>query len=435
MNALHLPPTFDTLGLCHELHQAAQRFAAPTAVQAAVIPLILRGGDVLCTAPTGEGKTAAFALPLLSLLVENPSSKAPRQTQAKTRVLVLAPTRELVAQIANEFESFARFAPKPIKVKAVFGGVAVNPQMMALRGGADVLVATPGRLLDLVGHNAVKLGDVCTLVQDEADKLAGGAFADELAAIVALLPADRQTLWFSATLADNTSHTTALLTRPELVNVTGSNTMAHAPALITQRAIAVDSSARTQLLRHLIITNGWKQVLVFVATKHAADVITAKLNKIYPSAPPIVAAAFHADLAQAQRSQVLASFKDGLTQIVVATDVAARGLHIDHLPVVVNYDLPRSPSDYTHRIGRTGRAGQSGLAVSFVSVATQAHFELIQKRQGLAVALEVIAGFEPIETELPPVAAPLDASGGTNGGIKGKRPSKKDKLRAAALAG
>ena len=426
-----MPPTldnFDTLGLCHELHQAAQRFAAPTAVQVAVIPLVLRGGDVLCTAPTGEGKTAAFAMPLLSLLVENPSSKSPRPV----RVLVLAPTRELVAQIAAEFESFARFAPKPIKVKAVFGGVAVNPQMMALRGGADVLVATPGRLLDLVAHNAVKLGDVCTLVLDEADKLAGGAFADELAAIVAMLPADRQTLWFSATLADNASNATALLTRPDVVNVTASSAVdgntRQAPALITQQAIAVDASARTQLLRHLIIQNGWKQVLVFVATKHAADVVTAKLNKIYPSAPPIVALAFHADLAQTQRSHVLNDFKNGLVQIVVATDVAARGLHIDHLPVVVNYDLPRSPSDYTHRIGRTGRAGQSGLAVSLVSVATQAHFELIQKRQGLAVALEVIAGFEPIETDLPPVAAPLD----TTGGIKGKRPSKKDKLRAAA---
>ncbi len=426
-----MPPTFDnfdTLGLCHELHQAAQRFAAPTAVQAAVIPLVLRGGDVLCTAPTGEGKTAAFALPLLSLLVENPSSKSPRPI----RVLVLAPTRELVAQIAAEFEGFARYAPKPIKVKAVFGGVAVNPQMMALRGGADVLVATPGRLLDLVAQNAVKLGDVCTLVLDEADKLAGGAFADELAAIVALLPADRQTLWFSATRADNAAAATALLTRPDVVNVTASKIVAQTPALITQHAIAVDASARTQLLRHLIIQNDWKQVLVFVATKHTADVVTAKLNKIYPSAPPIVAAAFHADLAQAQRSHVLASFKDGLTQIVVATDVAARGLHIDHLPVVVNYDLPRSPSDYTHRIGRTGRAGQSGLAVSFVSVATQAHFELIQKRQGLAVALEVIAGFEPLETVLPPVAATLDTNGGTTGGIKGKRPSKKDKLRAAA---
>ncbi len=425
-----MPPTFDTLGLCTEMHQAARRFAAPTAVQAAVIPLVLRGADVLCTAPTGEGKTAAFALPLLSLLVENPSSKSPRLA----RVLVLAPTRELVVQIAAEFEGFARFAPKPIKVKAVFGGVAVNPQMMALRGGADVLVATPGRLLDLGVQNAVKLGDVCTLVLDEADKLAGGAFADELAAIVALLPTDRQTLWFSATLADNDTSVAALLTHPDVVNVTASSTVdgntRHAPALITQRAIAVDASARTQLLRHLIIQNNWQQVLVFVATKHAADVVTAKLNKIYPSALPIVAAAFHADLAQTQRSRVLNDFKNGLVQVVVATDVAARGLHVDHLPVVVNYDLPRSPNDYTHRIGRTGRAGQSGLAISFVSVATQAHFELIRKRQGLSLELEVVAGFDPLEMALPLLAAPFD----TNGGVKGKRPSKKDKLRAAALA-
>jgi superfamily II DNA/RNA helicase len=304
--------------------------------------------------------------------------------------------------------------------------------MMALRGGADVLVATPGRLLDLVAQNAVKLGDVCTLVLDEADKLAGGAFAQELAAIVKLLPSDRQTLWFSATLVDNDDFASALLTRPDVVKVTASNTVdgntRHAPALIAQRAIFVDASVRTQLLRHLIISNSWTQVLVFVATKHAADVVTAKLNKIYPSAPPIVAAAFHADLAQTLRSRVLNDFKAGSIQVVVATDVAARGLHIDHLPVVVNFDLPRSPSDYTHRIGRTGRAGQSGLAVSFVSAATQAHFELIQKRQGLSLELEVVAGFEPLETELPPLAAPLD----TNGGVKGKRPSKKDKLRAAA---
>jgi ATP-dependent RNA helicase RhlE len=421
--------SFHTLGLCTEMHQAAQRFAAPTAVQEAVIPLVLGGGDVLCTAPTGEGKTATFALPLLSLLVENPSSKTPRPV----RVLILAPTRELVVQIAAEFKSFARYAPKPIKVKAVYGGVAVNPQMMALRGGADVLVATPGRLLDLVAQNAVKLGDVCTLVLDEADKLAGGAFVVELTAIVKLLPSDRQTLWFSATLADNDDFTSALLIRPDVVNLAASNTVdgntRHAPALINQRAIAVDASARTQLLRHLIITNSWTQVLVFVATKHAADVVTAKLNKIYPSAPPIAAAAFHADLAQTQRSSVLSDFKAGAIQVVVATDVAARGLHIDHLPVVVNYDLPRSPSDYTHRIGRTGRAGQSGLAVSFVSVATQAHFELIQKRQGLSLELEVVAGFDPLETARPLLAAPFDM----NGGVKGKRPSKKDKLRAAAL--
>jgi ATP-dependent RNA helicase RhlE len=426
-----MPHSFDTLGLCHELHQAAQRFAAPTAVQVAVIPLVLRGGDVLCTAPTGEGKTAAFALPLLSLLVENPSSKAPRPV----RVLVLAPTRELVAQIEAEFEGFARYAPKPIKVKAVYGGVAVNPQMMALRGGADVLVATPGRLLDLVAQNAVKLSDVCTLVLDEAEKLAGGAFADELTTIMALLPVDRQTLWFSATLADNDDFTSALLIRHDVVNVAASNAVdgntRHALALITQRAIAVDASARTQLLRHLIIQNNWQQVLVFVATKHAADVVTVKLNKTYPSAPPIVAAAFHADLAQMRRSSVLNAFKAGSIQVMVATDVAARGLHIDHLPVVVNFDLPRSPSDYTHRIGRTGRAGQAGLAVSFVSVATQAHFELIQKRQGLSLELEVVAGFEPLEKELPPLTASFDM----NGGVKGKRPSKKDKLRVAALAG
>jgi ATP-dependent RNA helicase RhlE len=421
---------FNSLGLSQALAIATQRFLSPTRVQASVIPLILRGGDVQCFAATGEGKTAAFVLPLLSLLIENPSSKSPRPI----RVLVLVPTRELATQIAAEFKSFASFAPKPIKIHAVFGGAALNPQMMALRGGADVLVATPGRLLDLTANNAVKLNDVCTLVLDEADKLAGGAFSEELNAILTQLPNDRQTLWFSATKAENDISSTALLTKPDVVNTTESsehgselsNELKKTSPLITQRAIAVDAKARTQLLRHLINQNSWKQVLVFVASKHGADILTAKLNKNYPSAPSIVAQVFHANLTQTQRSNVLDDFKNGLIQIVVATDVAARGLHIDALPVVINYDLPRSPHDYTHRIGRTGRAGNVGLAVSLISVATLSHFALIQKHQGHIIELEVVTGFEPLETTSPATLPVRD----TTGGIKGKRPSKKDKLRA-----
>lgn len=428
-----LETTFAHLALTAELLAATQRFNAPTPVQLACIPIVFRGVDLACTAPTGEGKTAAFALPLLSLLAENPRLEKPRPV----RVLVLAPTRELVAQIAAEFEGFARYVPKPIKIKAVFGGVAINPQMMSLRGGADVLVATPGRLLDLIAHNAVQLGGVCTLVLDEADRMTSAGFALELDRILSLLPQDRQTLWFSATQASDTAHLNKWLSQPEIITFTTPGTTTFAPALIVQRAISVDPSRRTQLLRHCIHSHQWLQVLVFVASKHAASVMAEKLNKTYPSAPIITAAALHGDLSQSQRNQALADFKAGRVQVLVATDVAARGLHIEQLPVVVNYDLPRSPSDFTHRIGRTGRAGQSGLAVSFVSAGTQAHFDLIQRRHSpeVMLELEVLAGFEPSEAALPstqdkPIVG-LDA----NGGIKGARPSKKDKLRAMAIAG
>ena len=440
--------TFAQLQLAPDLLAAAQRFAAPTAVQCAAIPVVLRGGDLQCTAPTGQGKTAAFALPLLSLLTENPSDQKPRPI----RVLVLAPTRELVAQIAVEIESFARFVTRLIKVRAVFGGVAVNPQMMALRGGADVLVATPGRLLDLHAQNAVKLDALCTLVLDEADHMVGAGFADELDRILALLPKDRQTLWFSATQASDAAWLKKWLNAPAIVAL---DTESHAvdaaavlerslaggvneplknTALIDQRAIAVDPSRRTQLLRHLIHSNPWGQVLVFVATRHAAQVVAEKISKSYPSAPCITALALHGEMAQGARAQALADFKAGRVQVLVATDLAARGLHIDGLPVVVNYDLPRSPSDFTHRIGRTGRAGQQGLALSFVSPATRGHFALIQKRQNSHMDLETIAGFEVSPADDVVSDTVINLGLDPAGGIKGARPSKKDKLRAAAAA-
>ena len=409
--------SFTSLGLSTALVRAAAEagFATPTPIQVQAIPAILRGTDLLGSAQTGSGKTAAFALPLLQLRQADPP-----QTPRRIRALVLVPTRELAAQVGEVLRSLAQHLPQQIKVAVVFGGVSINPQMMGLRGGADIVVATPGRLLDLVDHNALKLSDASVLVLDEADRLLDLGFADELNRTLALLPAQRQNLFFSATFPPAVQALAeGLLHEPVRVHVDASP--ANEPAIL-QRVIQVDASRRTELLRHLIKTQGWERVLVFVATKYAAGHVAAKLYDRGVFATP-----FHGDLSQGARQQVLAEFKDERWEVVVTTDLAARGLDIAQLPVVVNYDLPRSAVDYVHRIGRTGRAGQSGVAVSFVSAASEAHFRLIEKRQHLSLPREQVVGFEPTEPEVDAKAA----APGT-GGIKGKRPSKKDKLRAAA---
>jgi superfamily II DNA/RNA helicase len=293
--------------------------------------------------------------------------------------------------------------------------------MMGLRGGADVVVATPGRLLDLVQHNALKLSALGLLVLDEADRLLDLGFAEELNRVLWLLPPSRQTLFFSATFPPAVQALAqSLLRDPLRVDVPA--TPANEPAIL-QRVIQVDEKRRTELLRHLVQENGWERVLVFVATRYAAEHVAWKLHKA-----GIFACPFHGDMSQGARKQVLSEFKNGQWDVLVTTDLASRGIDIAQLAVVVNYDLPRSAVDYVHRIGRTGRAGESGLAVSFVSAAAEAHFRLIEKRRRLILPREQIAGFEPTESEA--VAAAAAARGG--GGIKGKRPSKKDKLRAAA---
>lgn len=409
---------FSTLGLCPALVRAVSErgYLAPTAIQSAAIPAILQGQDVLGSADTGSGKTAAFVLPLLQRFHDTPRER-PRQA----RVLMLVPTRELAAQIGESVRTLAQHMSEPVKVSVVFGGVSINPQMMGLRGGTDIVVATPGRLLDLVDHNALKLSHVATLVLDEADRLIDLGFAEELSRILALLPVRRQNLLFSATLPpaiQGLAHD--MLQAPVRIDVPSEP---QTQPDITQRAIEVDANRRTQLLRHLIQQHAWARTLVFVATKFATEIVADKLRKAGIDAEP-----FHGQLSQGKRTQVLADFKASHIQVVVATDVAARGIDIAQLPVVVNYDLPRSADDYTHRIGRTGRAGASGLAVNFISADTEAHFRLIEKRQHIHVAREQIAGFEPTAVAVPASHSP-NAPG--NGGIKGKRPSKKDKLRQA----
>jgi superfamily II DNA/RNA helicase len=279
-------------------------------------------------------------------------------------------------------------------------------------------VATPGRLLDLVQHNAVRLGGVRTLVLDEADRLLDSGFADELRAAIALLPRARQNLLFSATFPPAVQALAQALLKDPL-RVTHAPEPAADPA-IEQHAVQVDAGRRTALLEHMIRSGGWTRTLVFVATRHATEHVANKLRT-----RGIASAALHGDLSQGARTQALADFRNGRLQVLVATDLAARGLDIVELPVVVNYDLARSPADHVHRIGRTGRAGARGLAVSFVSAATEAHFRVIEKRQGQRVPREQIAGFEPTED------APAESA---TGGVKGRRKSKKDKLREAAAA-
>jgi superfamily II DNA/RNA helicase len=413
---------FLSLGLLPALAQAANAlgFTDPTPIQSEAIPAVLTGADVLASAQTGSGKTAAFALPLLQRLQELPAENRHQYGRA-IRALIVVPTRELAAQVGDVVRSLAQAMPQSPKVVVASGGVSINPQMMALRGGADVLVATPGRLLDLAAQNAVQLATVRLLVLDEADRLLDLGFAEELGKVLTLLPPRRQSLFFSATFPpDVRALASQMLRDPVQISVASTELP---PADITQRAIRVDTDKRTQLLRHLIKDQGWKRVLVFVATKYAAELVAEKLYKA-----KIYATAFHGDLSQGARAQVLAEFKDEQWEVVITTDLASRGIDIAKLPVVVNYDLPRSAVDYVHRIGRTGRAGEPGLAVSFVTADTEAHFHLIEKRQSLSLQLEDIAGFEATEVATPIV--PQVAA--DKGGIKGKRPSKKDKLRALA---
>ncbi|WP_375758694.1 DEAD/DEAH box helicase [Corallococcus exercitus] len=412
--------TFASLGLSDALTRAVAElgYDEPTPVQRAAIPVVLRGGDVQASAKTGSGKTAAYLLPLLEALRARPGGSV-----RPVRAFILVPTRELAAQIVEAIQQYGRHLKKPLKTCLAVGGVSANPQMLALRGGADIVVATPGRALDLVEQNALRLGQVETLVLDEADRLFSLGFADELNRLLALLPARRQNLLFSATFpAAVRTFAERLLQEPTRIDVDEGELPS--ADLIVQRAIQVDAPRRTMLLRQLLETHAWSHVLAFVASRYAADHVALKLNRA-----GIPATSLHGELSQGARTQALADFKAKRVRVLVATDVAARGLDIAGLPAVVNYDLPRSTVDYVHRIGRTGRAGEQGVAISFVSADTEAHFRLIEKRNHFTVAREQVAGFEPTETAAP-TAPPLDV----NGGVKGRRKSKKDKLREAAAA-
>ncbi|WP_025822579.1 DEAD/DEAH box helicase [Shewanella marina] len=382
---------FDTLGLAPELlsRLAELNYSEPTQIQQRSIPHILQGQDLLAGAKTGSGKTAAFAIPLLQrhLLTAETSERG-----NYVNSLILVPTRELAQQITDSLISYSvLFARKP-KIVTVLGGVSINAQMLKLRGGADFIVATPGRLLDLIASNAVKLSKVKHLVLDEADRMLGLGFADELNQIIKLLPKKRQTLLFSATFPDEIiSFADALLNAPVKVQ------LEQTVETINQRVITVNKPNKTALLAHLIKENNWQQVLVFASAKRTCDHLASKLAK-----RGITAEVFHSDKAQNARTKLLSAFKTGDIKVLIATDIAARGIDIQKLPVVINFELPRSPADYTHRIGRCGRAGENGEAISLISHDEFHHFNVIDKKNKLELVKEQIIGFEADDE------APLD---------------------------
>ncbi len=379
---------FSDLGLSPALLTAIQRanYDTPYPIQVEAIPAVLQQKDILGLAPTGSGKTAAYILPILQQLLQQ---EAPRDRQAP--VLVLVPTRELAIQVAEVTENFSRFLPRRIKSLAIFGGVSINPQMMKL-GGVEILIATPGRLIDLVGRNSVGISRIQTLVIDEADKLLQMGFREEMDHLLELTPKKKQTLLFSATQDQElASLIQQLLKNPVEIQVAPTD---FTPDAIHQEAYRVSPETKGPFLRQLIQSGDWKQILVFASSIRTADNMVVKLIK-----NGIQAVAFHGDKSQGARTEALAKFKSGKTRVLVATDLAARGIDIQGLPLVINYELPRSPKDYIHRIGRTGRAGATGHAISLITPEEQHHFKVIQKKMGKWVTLvpEEAFGKESLE--------------------------------------
>ena len=367
---------FQSLGLSgHLLKSLAQlNYTQPTPIQQQAIPSILAGKDLLGIAPTGSGKTAGFVLPILQRLQALPSSKS-RHISA----LVLVPTRELAIQVHEVFQTFASSLPERIKTMAIYGGVSINPQMIRLQG-TEVVIATPGRLLELIEARAVHLSDVKILVLDEADKMLSLGFQEEMTKLIALLPKQRQNLLFSATLNKEVDNIHAILLRhPVVIKIEGEETNID---LITQLGYFVSEERKGPLLRYLIKQNAMQQVLVFTSSVFQADLVADKLK-----INGIKAAAIHSKKSQGAREEALTKFKAGKLRVLVATDLMARGIDIKFLPYVINYELPRSPKDYIHRIGRTGRADSPGDAISLICPEDQHHFKIIQKKMGKWVTM------------------------------------------------
>jgi len=412
------PASFTELGLIAPLlaRLAELEYQQPTDIQAQAIPSVLAGRDLIAGANTGSGKTATFALPLLQQLhAEKPSYGQSEGSKGNyVTGLVLVPTRELAKQVADSIKSYAVHFNGEIKTLAVFGGVSVNAQMQALRGGTDILVATPGRLLDLISSNAIKLDRVKTLVLDEADRMLSLGFTEELSALLALTPKQKQTLLFSATFPEQVRELTAeLLNNPVEIQVQSADA-----STLVQRVFSVNQGEKTAVLAHLIKQHEWRQALIFVNAKNSCEHLAEKLSK-----RGVAARVFHGDISQGARTRVLEAFKSGEIEVLIATDIAARGLDIEKLPVVINFDLPRSPSDYMHRIGRSGRAGEVGLAISLIDHEDVHHFNVIEKKNKIRLEREQVEGFEVDQAAidaLPAVEKPMAAPEGS-----GKKKRKK----------
>ncbi|MGB1262828.1 MAG: DEAD/DEAH box helicase [Cognaticolwellia sp.] len=396
MSSVATPTNFTELGLIPPLlaRLTELQYQQPTPIQAQAIPSVLAGRDLIAGANTGSGKTATFALPLLQKIQQQKiqaqqlSQQHEKSSASKGNFvtgLILLPTRELAKQVADSIKSYAVHFNGAIKTVAVFGGVSANTQMLALRGGSDILVATPGRLLDLIASNAIKLDKVSTLVLDEADRMLSLGFTEELSALLALLPKQKQTLLFSATFPEQVKALTQnLLNNPVEIQVQSADS-----STLVQRVFTVNKGEKTTVLAHLIQQQQWRQALIFVNAKNSCQHLASKLSK-----RGISAEVFHGDKGQGARSRVLEEFKAGEIEVLIATDIAARGLDIEKLPVVINFDLPRSPSDYMHRIGRSGRAGEVGLAMSLIDYQDYHHFSIIEKKNKIRLEREQVEGFE-----------------------------------------
>ena len=419
--------TFDTLGLSAELLRAvaAQGYTCPTPIQAQAIPAVLSGRDVLAGAQTGTGKTAAFTLPMLNRL-----SQAPGRHQ-RPRALVLTPTRELAAQVGESVRVYG--AHLPLRAMQIFGGVGMNPQIEQLRRGVDIVVATPGRLLDNAGQRTIDLSGIQFLVLDEADRMLDMGFIHDIRRVLRLLPRERQNLLFSATYSKEIEQlANGLLQDPLRIEVARRNTAAET---VAQLVHPVGQRRKRDLLAHLIHAGDWRQVLVFTRTKHGANRLAQQLE-----GERITAVAIHGNKSQNARTRALADFKRGAVRVLVATDIAARGLDIDGLPHVVNFELPNVPEDYVHRIGRTGRAGADGTAVSLVSADERGLLAGIERVLGRRIPVEAIPGFDAADDPARPDNA--DASPGIRRAQPGQqqrrhhpRPRGERRDGAAAVAG
>ncbi len=381
---------FTDLGLSEPLLKAVagQGYEIPTPIQAEAIPAVLEGRDVMAAAQTGTGKTAGFTLPILHRLTSG-SERSRRQGRRPVRSLIVTPTRELAAQVEESVKTYGGHLP--LRTAVVFGGVNINPQISKLRHGVDILVATPGRLLDLYGQGAVRFDSLEVLVLDEADRMLDMGFIHDIRKILAILPKRRQNLMFSATFSEEIRELArGLVNDPVEISVSPRNTTVDT---VTQWVYPVDKDRKTELLIHLINEQQWYQALVFSRTKHGANRLAQKLER-----SGIQAMAIHGNKSQNARTRALADFKSGKTQILVATDIAARGLDINQLPHVVNFDLPNVPEDYVHRIGRTGRAGKEGEAYSLVCAEESRMLRDIEKLIRKNVERRTITGFEPLES-------------------------------------
>ncbi|SFV64004.1 ATP-dependent RNA helicase RhlE [hydrothermal vent metagenome] len=402
---------FTQLGLNESLLKAVkeQGYTEPTPIQAQAIPVVIEGRDVLAAAQTGTGKTAGFTLPLLERLSET----KPQMKKKQIRVLVLTPTRELAAQVADSIATYGKYMP--YKSMVIFGGVGINPQFAAIKKGVDIVIATPGRLLDIASQDGIDFSAVETLVLDEADRMLDMGFIHDIKKLMAMMPKKKQTLLFSATFSKEIKAlASGLLKDPVLVEVARENSTA---GQISQVVYPVDKSRKRELLAQLIKTNDWKQVLVFTRTKHGANKVCKQLEEY----SGIKAAAIHGNKSQGARTKALADFKEGRVRVLVATDIAARGIDIDQLPHVVNFELPNVPEDYVHRIGRTGRAGMKGEAVSLVCIDEHELLRNIEKFTKSSIKKVDLEAFKPDPSiEAEPIQN--GRGGGKRGGNRNNAP-------------